>query len=126
MSKIRDSLKKLIGRLKEMSNYWLALGALLIPLGFVVLLGKPDIEMWVVYLMVCLGLFCMVMGLINTQLDERNKRKESAMLMTLIASIALKMGVDVQELFDMAGIKQKHKGGKNGTDKSNHPKNNKL
>jgi hypothetical protein len=104
MFKIRDSLKKLIGRLKEMSNYWLALGALLIPLGFVVLLGKPDVEMWVVYLMVCLGLFCMVMGLINTQLDERNKRKESAMLMTLIASIALKMGVDVQELFDMAGI----------------------
>jgi len=80
-----------------MATIWTALGAMFIPLAFVLYIGVPEAEKWIVYTLLITGFFSLLMGLFYTVKEEQQRRKEMRLFALMIAGIAEKMGVDMSE-----------------------------
>jgi len=105
MTKIATLLKRLIRRILMNAQWLTALGAMSIPLGVVLMIGKPEtagISQWIIIA----GFVFAIAGLALTFREEREKqkresarvRREKASLM-ILTHIASALGVDVTKLF---------------------------
>ncbi len=104
MSKITTFLKRLIRRIL-MNAWWTAFGAMLIPVGVIFMIEKPEtagISQW----LIIVGLVFAIAGLALTVREERKKeRRERAMgrrgkaYLMILTRIASALGVDMPELF---------------------------
>ena len=76
MSKITTFLKRLIRRIL-MNAWWTALGAMLIPVGVIFMIEKPEragIAMWIIIF----GFVSVIAGLALTVREERKKEKRES------------------------------------------------
>jgi membrane associated rhomboid family serine protease len=105
MSKMTTFFKRLKRRILMNAAWWSAFGAMLIPVGVVLMIAKPEttgIAFWIVIG----GFFSFIIGLALTVREDKEKRKrERARARREIASyfvlthIASALGVDMDELF---------------------------
>jgi len=105
MTKIATFVKRLIRRILMNAQWWTAFGAMSIPVGVVLMIGKPEtagISQWIIIV----GFVFATAGLALTFREERRKqkreraraRREAASYLVL-THIALALGVDMNELF---------------------------
>ena len=104
MTKIATFVKRLIRRILMIAQWWTAFGAMLIPVGVVLMIGKPEtaeISQWIIIA----GFVFAIASLALTFREERRKQKgemaraewEASSLLVL-HHIALALGVDMEEL----------------------------
>jgi hypothetical protein len=80
MSKIRDSLKRLLGRVyifmkEKRIEIWFVLGAIFIPLGFALLSSVKPEKSWLLEIMIIFGFICLAMAMINIEIESTRERK---------------------------------------------------
>jgi len=75
MSKISTSLKRLIGRIWMKAAYWTAIGTMLIPLGVLLAIEKPEWSEWALGLIIT-GLASFIAGWVYTISDEKRRQRE--------------------------------------------------
>jgi len=75
MSKIITFLKRLIGRILMRATYWTAIGTMLIPLGIVLVLAKPE---WAgyAYWLIIFGFASFAVGWYYTIREERRQQRD--------------------------------------------------
>jgi hypothetical protein len=98
MIKIKDSLKKLIGRIIKMAAFLTAIGSLFIPLAIVLDIEIPKTPHWGIYVMVITGFICLILGAINVIKEERQRRNEMFLFALFVEAIADKQGVKTTEV----------------------------
>jgi hypothetical protein len=77
MFKIRDSLRRLIGRVKKhMSNWFLIYGSMMMPLSVVMLIFSFDIDGWKMWGCIGVGLTFLFAGIAGLQIGWKLVKKE--------------------------------------------------
>ncbi|MBA7705988.1 hypothetical protein ES703_114830 [subsurface metagenome] len=98
-----------------MATFWTAIGAMLVPLGVLLVVEVPSWSL-LAFCLIVVGLVTVIVGLLYTRKEEQQKRKESelrirrekASLIVLIF-MADALGVDTSEVLEM---EEKHLDGK--------------
>lgn len=107
MSRKLASLKKLIGRIIQMvSNFLLQFGITLVPFSAVVLFFAFDKMVgWafcglatMATLMLCLGFYSLYNAVKQARFEEQQRHDEMRLFALMVAGIAGKLGVDVNEV----------------------------
>lgn len=113
MFKIRDSLRKLLGRfIKAMQELFLATYSIYIPLGFLFTLVGIEKEGWVSWLFMGMGAVCIVVGVWavvyafkeykkhqhDTQMQFHMIYQSMSAMSLLLEAIAKQLGVDTDSL----------------------------
>jgi hypothetical protein len=119
MSKLRDSLKKLIGRIKEyMDAVFMTIGGVLVPLGFTLLFysiqsGKSDLESYGL-ISALLGLLCWILSFWFAREKDRKSDQDKAIQTKLLFKIYEEIH-NLREAFN-------RRGGQNGEHQGNSAK----
>lgn len=81
-----------------MSSWWTAIGAMLVPLGVILVLEAPsEYWDWVALCLIIGGFISFIFGWKKALADEKQKRKEGIVFLYILTSIAEKLGVNVDD-----------------------------
>lgn len=104
MIRVRDSLKRLIRGVKDnMSAFLTAIGSALIPLAVVLVVEIPgasslsSVWSWVALVLIIIGIAIIHRAWRETAREEQQRRKEGKVTLYVLASIAEKLGVDMDD-----------------------------
>ena len=89
-----------------MAAYWTAIGAMLIPLAVVLVVEIPNafsfssVWSWIALGLIAFGVASILIGWSKTLAEERQRRREGKTFLLVLASIAQKLGVDIDDLVE--------------------------
>lgn len=96
MTSLKASLKKLIGRVKEMAAYWTSFGAMLIPIAIIVRIESTSL--WAALGLAIFGLIAMGMGLFYTYREDSRKKTESNYFIVAVDTIHRDISKLIEEI----------------------------
>lgn len=104
MTKFKTILLGIVGRIKKMATYWTAIGAMAIPLAVIILIEAPNgfssFWSWIALCLIVLGIISILVGWKNTLAEEKQRRREGIVSLYVLASIAEKLGVNIDEAIE--------------------------
>jgi uncharacterized membrane protein YhaH (DUF805 family) len=81
------------------ASYWTGIGVMLIPIGVVIMVEFPNLNQLAFWLVIG-GLISLVAGWAYTIKEERQRRREGISHLYVLASIAEKLGVNMDEAIE--------------------------
>jgi len=84
-----------------MATYWTAIGAMAIPLAVILLVEIPNsftsFWSWIALGLIVFGIASIIVGWAKTVAEEKQRRREGITSLYMLASIAEKLGVNMNE-----------------------------